>query len=567
MLFRFALYFSLSLFGVGLVYKLVSWFRCPIGDQARGISPAQRFSSAVRGLTAVLFSRRVLLLGKIFFEDILLQLRLKKEGSLRWFMHLTLFYGFLFLLFFHALDRYITIRLFPEYVSTLNPFLFLRNFFGALLLLGLAIAAYRRFRDKVLRLTTGRQDIFALVLLGVIILSGFFLEASKIVSPQRFQEMVQEYGTIQGDRELQALRAYWGRDFGVVFPGPETRPDPELLKKGRDLHDLNCAQCHSRPSTAFVSYGIAKAVRPLALTLTDSGISTLLWYLHFLSCFLGLAVLPFTKFFHIFTSPLILLINGVTDRKRLSPADLATIQAIELDACTHCAICSQHCSVRPISLRLGNPYLMSSEKLIAFKTLSRQKNLPESELRAFQEGNSLCTGCYRGNLYCPIGINTLNLWSCMQQDLAHLGCPDLFSSTRDAFVSKFDADRSKTVVPLAPEGKAFKKEMLLSSQGNSFNPCYTCLTCSNSCPVVMNYSNPIPVLGLLPHQIMYSLKFGLTSQVLGARMVWDCLGCYQCQENCPQGVRVTDILFELKNLAFQHLKTHPPEIGLPGGAS
>ena len=470
MLFRFALYFSLSLFGAGLVYKLVSWFRCPIGDQSRRISPARRFSSAVRGLTAVLFSRRILLLGKIFFEDILLQLRLKKEGSLRWFMHLALFYGFLFLLFFHALDRHITLRLFPEYVSTLNPFLFLRNFFGALLLLGLAIAAYRRFRDKVLRLTTGRQDIFALVLLGVIILSGFMLEASKIVSPQRFQEMVQEYAFIQDDRELQALRAYWGRDFGVVFPGPETPREPELLEKGRDLHDLNCAQCHSRPSTAFVSYGIAKAVGPLALALNDSGISTLLWYLHFLSCFLGLAVLPFTKFFHIFTSPLILLINGVTDRKVLSPADLATIQAIELDACTHCAICSQHCSVRPISLRLGNPYLMSSEKLIAFKALSRQKNLPESELRAFQEGNSLCTGCYRGNLYCPIGINTLNLWSCMQQDLAHLGCPDLFSSTRDAFVSKFDAGSKQNGGAPGSGRQGLQKRNAALQPGKQFQP-------------------------------------------------------------------------------------------------
>ncbi|RPH84683.1 MAG: hypothetical protein EHM75_10610, partial [Desulfobacteraceae bacterium] len=68
-------------------------------------------------MTAVVFGRRVLLLGKIFFEDVLLQLRLKKEGSLRWFMHLTLVYGFLFLLFFHALDRHITLRLFPEYVS------------------------------------------------------------------------------------------------------------------------------------------------------------------------------------------------------------------------------------------------------------------------------------------------------------------------------------------------------------------------------------------------------------------------------------------------------------------
>jgi heterodisulfide reductase subunit C len=54
---------------------------------------------------------------------------------------------------------------------------------------------------------------------------------------------------------------------------------------------------------------------------------------------------------------------------------------------------------------------------------------------------------------------------------------------------------------------------------------------------------------------------------LGARMVWDCLGCYQCQENCPQGVRVTDILFELKNMAFQQVKARPLETGLSGGPS
>ncbi len=69
MVFKVALYVSLSLFGLGLVYKLVSWFRCPIGGESRGISPARRFSSMVRGVTAVVFGRRVLLLGKIFFLD------------------------------------------------------------------------------------------------------------------------------------------------------------------------------------------------------------------------------------------------------------------------------------------------------------------------------------------------------------------------------------------------------------------------------------------------------------------------------------------------------------------
>jgi heterodisulfide reductase subunit C len=80
------------------------------------------------------------------------------------------------------------------------------------------------------------------------------------------------------------------------------------------------------------------------------------------------------------------------------------------------------------------------------------------------------------------------------------------------------------------------------------------MTCSNSCPVVLNYKKPLEKLGLLPHQIMYSLRFGLKDDVLGAGMVWDCLGCYNCQESCPQKVRVTDILFELKNKAFQQTR-------------
>jgi heterodisulfide reductase subunit C len=27
--------------------------------------------------------------------------------------------------------------------------------------------------------------------------------------------------------------------------------------------------------------------------------------------------------------------------------------------------------------------------------------------------------------------------------------------------------------------------------------------------------------------------------------------CYQCQEHCPQNVRVTDLLYQLKNLAVK----------------
>jgi heterodisulfide reductase subunit C len=30
--------------------------------------------------------------------------------------------------------------------------------------------------------------------------------------------------------------------------------------------------------------------------------------------------------------------------------------------------------------------------------------------------------------------------------------------------------------------------------------------------------------------------------------------CYQCQEHCPQNVKVTDILYQLKNLAVENAR-------------
>jgi heterodisulfide reductase subunit C len=48
---------------------------------------------------------------------------------------------------------------------------------------------------------------------------------------------------------------------------------------------------------------------------------------------------------------------------------------------------------------------------------------------------------------------------------------------------------------------------------------------------------------------MCSLGLGLTEMACGAGMIWDCLTCYKCQENCPQQVEVCDVLYRLKNKA------------------
>ncbi|MBU2498524.1 MAG: 4Fe-4S dicluster domain-containing protein, partial [Proteobacteria bacterium] len=99
----------------------------------------------------------------------------------------------------------------------------------------------------------------------------------------------------------------------------------------------------------------------------------------------------------------------------------------------------------------------------------------------------------------------------------------------------------------------FKKRLRISTQSNTFSYCFTCMTCSTTCPVVGNFKNPKEDLGLMPHQIIHSAILGLSEPIYRSGMLWNCLGCYQCQENCPQGVQVTDILYELKNMAIEYM--------------
>jgi heterodisulfide reductase subunit C len=97
-------------------------------------------------------------------------------------------------------------------------------------------------------------------------------------------------------------------------------------------------------------------------------------------------------------------------------------------------------------------------------------------------------------------------------------------------------------------------ESQMSIKDNTYSHCFSCQSCTTVCPVVANYDEPEQVLGLLPHQIMCSLGLGLTEMACGAGMIWDCLTCYKCQENCPQQVEVCDVLYGLKNTAVASIE-------------
>ncbi|MGD8504140.1 MAG: hypothetical protein PVH49_11065, partial [Syntrophobacterales bacterium] len=234
MFFTNSLYVALAIFGVGLLYKISTWFRYNISAEAEDIPTSTRISAAIKGIILTLFSGKIFTLLRVFIVDVLLQIRLLRQDFLRWLMHICLYVGFILLLLMHGLDKFITSELFPEYYATLNPFMFLRDLFGFLVIAGIGIALYRRFIMKVPRLQTGGQDYYAIIILAVIMISGVLLEGTKITSYSRYQEMVEEYTIAADEEELRALETYWVKEFGVVSPTVKAPFDDELLESGSE---------------------------------------------------------------------------------------------------------------------------------------------------------------------------------------------------------------------------------------------------------------------------------------------------------------------------------------------
>jgi heterodisulfide reductase subunit C len=154
-----------------------------------------------------------------------------------------------------------------------------------------------------------------------------------------------------------------------------------------------------------------------------------------------------------------------------------------------------------------------------------------------------------------VGINLEALWLNMREDLALQGYPKPEIWAREAMASCHDLTKiKKQTLPLMPLEWDFSRGLAGSAQANTFSVCFGCESCTNVCPVVANFEDPQATVGLVPHQIMHALALGNRDLALGSRMLWDCVTCYLCQEHCPQGVCITDVLYELKNLAFKELK-------------
>jgi heterodisulfide reductase subunit C len=90
----------------------------------------------------------------------------------------------------------------------------------------------------------------------------------------------------------------------------------------------------------------------------------------------------------------------------------------------------------------------------------------------------------------------------------------------------------------------FRNEIKSMPNGDEINACFACSTCTSACPIANLWKYK-------PHQLIRMILLGMKEEVLTSDEIWLCLTCFQCQERCPQKVRVTDIFFDCKNLAAE----------------
>ena len=91
----------------------------------------------------------------------------------------------------------------------------------------------------------------------------------------------------------------------------------------------------------------------------------------------------------------------------------------------------------------------------------------------------------------------------------------------------------------------FKYEIAAEPGGEHIRRCFSCGTCTASCPVRMvtdRYN---------PRKIIRMALLGLKDEVLASDFIWLCSSCYTCYERCPQDVRITELMNAIKNIAVR----------------
>ena len=110
---------------------------------------------------------------------------------------------------------------------------------------------------------------------------------------------------------------------------------------------------------------------------------------------------------------------------------------------------------------------------------------------------------------------------------------------------KYDADRVK----------GFADEVMRVPGCERLLACIQCGTCSGVCPLSI-------YMDFTPRQVMALTRADFKKEVLRSQTIWLCASCYACTVECPRDIRITDVMYELKQRAIQE-GIYPKRLPIP----
>lgn len=89
----------------------------------------------------------------------------------------------------------------------------------------------------------------------------------------------------------------------------------------------------------------------------------------------------------------------------------------------------------------------------------------------------------------------------------------------------------------------FKQEVI-DAGAESVAICFQCGTCTGACP--SGRRTPYKV-----RQLVRKSLIGFKEELIKDDTIWLCSTCYECQERCPRGIKIVDIVKIVRNYASQ----------------
>lgn len=353
-----------------------------------GRKSKRELSHRGRDILAALLRRLLTRKGlSALFCDAPLGFRLLRLSTFRWAAHLCLFGGFVLLFFIGSLGDFFTDLKLWGVTKDTPWFAFVNDISGLLLLAGVGAFLFRRYIVQAVRDRPAWESGLVGGWLLLLILSGYLLEGSRLLSA----------GIAEASRY------------------------------------------------SFIGYPAALGLR--ALGVSGEGVYPSLWWGHAIASLGLVAYLPYSKLFHLFTAPLVILLNSFQEKGLGWASSDSTLCRLELDACVRCGECTRWCEVYAVNpdrdtapkcrMRKYTSLLKNEELPPLLARLLRGRPFDQDSLSALSAGAYRCTLCGRCREVCPVKIDLVGLWQAMREDLVKRGLsPSGLHAARQAIVAE-----------------------------------------------------------------------------------------------------------------------------------